>query len=161
VGEAERVRATIIGGPEGLRLAESAVDALDGSAAVLQHALALLELGRARHAAGEDPAARDALQEARGLAEQCAAEPVVAAALEATVAAGGRPRRGQAKGSEALTPAERRTAEEAARGLSNRDIAQAHFVTEKTVEGHLSRVYRKLGISSRAQIGPRLAQPPA
>jgi DNA-binding CsgD family transcriptional regulator len=157
VGAAERVRATIVGGSEGLRIVESAVKRLEGSPATLEHALALLELGRARHATGDEAGARTTLQEARVLAEQCGAEPVVALALEATVAAGGRPRRGQAQGAEALTPAERRTAEEAARGLSNRDIAQAHFVTEKTVEAHLSRVYRKLGINSRAQIGPRLS----
>ncbi len=52
----------------------------------------------------------------------------------------------------ALTPAERQTVELAAQGLKNREIAQAQFVTGKTVETHLSSAYRKLGIRSRAQL---------
>lgn len=56
----------------------------------------------------------------------------------------------------ALTPAERRIAERAAAGLANRDIATELFVSVKTVEQNLSRVYRKLGIRSRAQLHARL-----
>ncbi|HWT93290.1 MAG TPA: helix-turn-helix transcriptional regulator, partial [Solirubrobacteraceae bacterium] len=67
-------------------------------------------------------------------------------------------RRARTSGAAALTPAERRTAEQAAAGLSNRQIAQASFVTEKTVEGHLSSVYRKLAIASRAQLAAALEQ---
>jgi DNA-binding CsgD family transcriptional regulator len=52
----------------------------------------------------------------------------------------------------ALTPSERRVAEMAADNMTNKDIAQALFVTPKTVEVHLSSVYRKLEISSRAQL---------
>ncbi len=51
-----------------------------------------------------------------------------------------------------LTPTERRVAELAAAGLSNREIADRVFVSVKTVEARLSRVYRKLGIRSRAQL---------
>jgi DNA-binding NarL/FixJ family response regulator len=50
-------------------------------------------------------------------------------------------------------------AELAAQGPTNREIAQALFVTPKTVEVHLSSVYRKLGISSRSQLGRALADP--
>jgi DNA-binding CsgD family transcriptional regulator len=56
-----------------------------------------------------------------------------------------------------LTPSERRVAEKAAAGLSNRDIAAALFLAPKTVEMNLSRAYRKLGIRSRAQLSARLA----
>ncbi len=59
----------------------------------------------------------------------------------------------------ALTPAERRVATLAAREMTNRAIAQELFVTEKTVEVHLSRVYRKLGIRSRGRIHDPLRQP--
>ncbi|HEY0280076.1 MAG TPA: AAA family ATPase [Solirubrobacterales bacterium] len=52
-----------------------------------------------------------------------------------------------------LTPAEERTATLAASGLTNREIAAELFVSEKTVEVTLTRVYRKLGIRSRAQLG--------
>jgi DNA-binding NarL/FixJ family response regulator len=60
-------------------------------------------------------------------------------------------------GVDSLTPSERRVAEMAAEGPTNREIAQALFVTPKTVEVHLSSVYRKLGISSRAQLADALA----
>ncbi len=52
-----------------------------------------------------------------------------------------------------LTPTERRVAELAANGRSNKEIARALFVTVNTVEGHLSHAYAKLGIRSRAQLG--------
>ena len=55
-------------------------------------------------------------------------------------------------GPAALTASERRTAEMAATGLSNAEIAQALFVTVKTVEGHLSGAYRKLDVRSRAEL---------
>jgi DNA-binding CsgD family transcriptional regulator len=53
----------------------------------------------------------------------------------------------------ALTPSERRVAELAASGMTNRDVAAALFISPKTVEANLARVYRKLGINSRAELG--------
>ena len=61
----------------------------------------------------------------------------------------------------ALTPTEQRVAELAASGMTNRDVAAAFFISPKTVEVNLSRVYRKLDIHSRAQLGQRMAQPEA
>lgn len=61
----------------------------------------------------------------------------------------------------ALTPAERRVAELAVSGLSNRDIAACLFVTVKTVEFHLSRVYRKLGASARGELTALIAADPS
>jgi DNA-binding CsgD family transcriptional regulator len=60
-----------------------------------------------------------------------------------------------------LTATELRVAELAATGLTNREIAQAAFMSGKTVEAHLARVYRKLGIRSRAELGARMARKPA
>lgn len=57
-----------------------------------------------------------------------------------------------------LTPSEARVAELAASGLTNRQIAQAAFMSIKTVEANLARVYRKLGIHSRAELGARMAR---
>ena len=56
-----------------------------------------------------------------------------------------------------LTPTERRVAELAATGLTNREVASAAFMSPKTVEANLARVYRKLGIASRAELGARMA----
>jgi DNA-binding NarL/FixJ family response regulator len=56
-----------------------------------------------------------------------------------------------------LTRAERRVAELAAQGLTNKEIAQRLVVTVSTVEFHLSKTYAKLGIHSRAQLAARLA----
>jgi DNA-binding NarL/FixJ family response regulator len=56
-----------------------------------------------------------------------------------------------------LTAGERRIAELAASGLTNRQVAEAAFVSPKTVEANLARVYRKLGIRSRAELGARMS----
>jgi ATP/maltotriose-dependent transcriptional regulator MalT len=52
-----------------------------------------------------------------------------------------------------LTPSEQRVAELAACGMTNRDIASAVFISPKTVEANLARIYRKLGIHTRAELG--------
>ena len=61
-------------------------------------------------------------------------------------------------GVESLTASESRVAELAADGLTNREIAQALFVTMRTVEGHLTQVFRKLDLSSREQLAGALAE---
>ena len=58
-----------------------------------------------------------------------------------------------------LTPAEQRVAELAASGMTNRDVAAALFISPKTVDANLSRIYRKLGIRSRAELGRRMGKP--
>lgn len=57
-----------------------------------------------------------------------------------------------------LTPSEQRVAELAAAGMTNRDVAATLFISPKTVEANLSRIYHKLGIRSRAQLGQRIGQ---
>jgi DNA-binding CsgD family transcriptional regulator len=76
------------------------------------------------------------------------------------VAIGVRPRKTERAGADSLTPSERRVVELAAAGGTNREIAQALFVTEKTVETHLGRSFRKLDISSRRQLPDVLARAP-
>ncbi|MGH2841235.1 MAG: helix-turn-helix domain-containing protein, partial [Solirubrobacteraceae bacterium] len=68
-------------------------------------------------------------------------------------------RRTALRGADSLTPSEGRVARLAADGLSNRDIAQALFVTLRTVEGHLTQAYMKLGISSRDELASALGSP--
>jgi DNA-binding CsgD family transcriptional regulator len=63
-------------------------------------------------------------------------------------------------GLEALTPSELRVAQMVASGMSNREGAEALFVTVKAVEAHLGKVYRKLGISGRLELGDALGDDP-
>ena len=68
------------------------------------------------------------------------------------VTAGARPRRLALSGPDSLTASERRVCEMAVRGMTNREIAQALFVTLRTVEGHLTNAFRKLEISTREEL---------
>jgi DNA-binding NarL/FixJ family response regulator len=84
-----------------------------------------------------------------------AVDPTLAVACHR--ATGGNPlRRAAATGVEALTASERRVVESAALGLANRDIAQRLFVTERTVELHLTNAYRKLAVTSRRELSRAL-----
>jgi DNA-binding CsgD family transcriptional regulator len=76
------------------------------------------------------------------------------------VAAGARPRRARLSGPASLTPSERRVAAMAADGLTNREIAEALFVTRKAVEYHMGNVFRKLDVNSRSHLGDALANEP-
>ena len=58
-----------------------------------------------------------------------------------------------------LSPSEQRVADLAASGMTNRDVAAALFISPKTVESNLARIYRKLGIHSRAELGRHMGQP--
>jgi len=84
---------------------------------------------------------------------------LVERANEELAATGARPRKILLTGLDSLTASERRIAQLAADELSNREIAQALFVTVKTVEVHLSNVYRKLEIGSRRQLASALDAP--
>jgi DNA-binding NarL/FixJ family response regulator len=57
-----------------------------------------------------------------------------------------------------LTAAERRVAELAASGMTNRDVAAALFISPKTVEVHLTRIYRKLDVHTRTELVRRIDQ---
>jgi DNA-binding CsgD family transcriptional regulator len=90
-------------------------------------------------------------------AARCGAAPLIERARSELAVLGARPRRLMFSGVEGLTASERRVAAMAAEGMSNREIASSLFVTIKTVETHLGRAYRKLDISSRAELPGRLA----
>ena len=118
----------------------------------LEHARALVDLGAAQRARRAS-ARRRARRCATGLdaAHHCGATALADVARAELVAAGARPRRPAVRGADALTPSERRVAELAERGLTNREIAQALFISTKTVEFHLRNAYLKLRIRSRAR----------
>jgi DNA-binding CsgD family transcriptional regulator/tetratricopeptide (TPR) repeat protein len=157
LGAALRAAGLVEGGSEGLALLQGAVELLADSPAKLEQAKARTELGAALRRANQRAKAREQLRRAVELATICGATPLAARAESELLATGARPRRIALSGLESLTPSERRVAELAAEGPTNREIAQALFVTPKTVEVHLSSVYRKLGISSRSQLAGALA----
>jgi DNA-binding NarL/FixJ family response regulator len=90
------------------------------------------------------------------LARDCGAWVVAARAHDELVTAGARPRRDPIESRSNLTASELRVARLAAEGTTNREIAQALFVTENTIETHLRSVFRKLDIHSRSQLGRTL-----
>ena len=151
-GIALRVAGLARGGQAGLELLRESVDSLTDSPALLERAHSLTELGAALRRSGQRAAAREPLAEALDLAARCGARPLLARAREELKATGARPRRAWRTGVDALTPSELRIVRLAAAGRSNREIAQELYVTLKTVEGHLSRAYTKLGIEGRAQL---------
>ena len=157
LGAALRAAGLVEGGDPGLALLGEAVEVLSDSPAKLEHAKARTELGAALRRAGHRVQAREQLRRAVELATICGAAPLAARAETELLATGARPRRIAVYGVESLTPSERRVAEMAAQGPSNREIAQALFITQRTVEVHLTSVYRKLDISSRSQLPAALA----
>ena len=92
------------------------------------------------------------LLQALEIAARCGAVPLMERARAEAVAAGARPRRPHLRGVHSLTPSELRVARLAAEGRSNREIAQALFITAKTVADHLGSSYSKLDITSRQQL---------
>jgi DNA-binding CsgD family transcriptional regulator len=158
VGMALRAVGLIEGGERGLDLLDEAVGVLEPSPARLEHARALTDLGAALRRANRTAAARDPLRKALDIADACGARPLADRARAELRAAGGRPRRPRISGVQSLTASERRIAMMAAEGLSNPEIAQALFITKKTVETHLGNAYRKLDIQSRTQLPTALGQ---
>jgi DNA-binding CsgD family transcriptional regulator len=154
---ARRTLGQVIGGDEGLHLLAGAVDAATDSLARVELATSLLAYGAALRRAGRRTDASELLTRALDLAEACGAESLVAATAVELRTAGFRPRRHRLSGPEALTVSERRVVDLAAEGASNRGIAQALFVTPKTVELHLTNAYRKLGVHGRGELALVLA----
>jgi DNA-binding CsgD family transcriptional regulator len=158
LGMALRARGLVQGGSEGIESLREAVAVLEASPARLEHARALTDLGAALRREGRRQEAREPLRVGVELAQRCGATALTRRAHDELVAAGARPRRLIVSGIGALTASERRVADLAADGLTNREIAQALFVTEKTVEGHLGHTYLKLGVKSRSQLPDLLGE---
>ncbi|MDQ3759989.1 MAG: LuxR C-terminal-related transcriptional regulator, partial [Actinomycetota bacterium] len=150
----------LVEGAEGLDTMRRAVDVLSGSPARFQHARALVELGALLRRSGRRRDAREPLREGLELARGCGATVLAERAHDELITAGARPRRLQFSGVDALTASERRVADMAAAGQSNREIAEALYVTVKTVENHLGRAYSKLDIGSREDLPAALTSCP-
>jgi DNA-binding CsgD family transcriptional regulator len=159
IGISLRALGLIEGGSIGEGLLRESVDVLADSPARLEHARALIDLGAALRRANSRSEARKHLREGVELAHQCGASALVTRGNDELAATGAHPRSVMLSGLESLTASERRVAQMAAEEASNKEIAQALFVTVKTVEVHLSRVYRKLDIESRRQLAGALSAP--
>ena len=101
---------------------------------------------------------RAPLCEGLDLAHTCGATVLAQTAHQELLASGARPRRRALRGRDALTPTEARIVDMAAQGHSTPQIAQALFVTTKTVETHLGHAYRKLDIHSRDELAAALSR---
>lgn len=138
-----------------------AVEVLDGCDSLVARALVHVNLGAALRKAKGNSTAREPLLVALEAADQAGAETIAERAREELALAGSRPRRAQRAGVASLTAGELRVARLAARGLTNREISEALFISRKTVDFHLRGTYRKLGVNDRAALGPLLEAPPA
>lgn len=157
LGRALRIAGLVHQPNNGLKLLTEATMVLESSPARLEYAKSLVELGALLRASGSNAEARQRLRDGAQLADHCGAEPVVQRARVELVASGGRLRRITSFGLESLSPSERRVAELAAGGRSNREVAEQLFITTKTVELHLTSIYRKLGTNKRTELVNLLA----
>ena len=137
----------------GMFLTADAAEALHERLPIpVERARSLLVLGRIRRRLRKRRAAKEALDEALSVFEETGSRRWVDQARSEIDSIGLRPGAG-----DELTPAEERVAGLAAQGLSNKEIAAALVVSAKTVEAHLGRTYRKLGVRSRAELASQLA----
>ena len=157
IGEALRVRALLAPSGEMVELAREAADVLAGSELRVAHARALIDLGAALRRGGHRRDAREPLREGLDLANRCGSVVETDRAMDELRATGARPRRPDISGVDSLSPQERRVAAMATEGLSNREIAEALFLTRRTVEMHLTGAYRKLGVTGRRDLPAALA----
>ena len=139
-------------------LCERALAVAAGTPALLESVRARLELGGTLAHMGRRIEARDALRPALADADAAGAVLLAQRARRELVATGLRPRNAALEGAAALTPRQRQVCELAAAGKGNRQIAQALFLSIKTVETHLAAGYRKLGVGTRAELAVQLAQ---
>jgi DNA-binding CsgD family transcriptional regulator len=157
LGEALRAAGVVAGGDRGASLLREAIEAFERAGARLERTRALADLGAMLRRRNRRTEARELLREALDAAHRAGARPLAEYAETELRATGARPRRVVLTGLDSLTASERRIAELAGEGLTNREIAQTLFVTARTVEGHLTSVFRKLQVSSRDELRAALA----
>ena len=157
VGIALRALALTRPSPERLDLLLESATILEGSQSRLEHARVLTDLGAALRRTNQRAMAREHLQRATEVAQAGGAMAIVNRAQTELEATGAKRRERAFSGVDALTASELRVASMASEGMTNNAIAQALFVTPKTVEMHLRNSFRKLDIRSRTQLPAQLA----
>ena len=159
LGVALRAAGVVVGGAEGEALLREAAMTLDAAGAALESARAVVDLGALLRRSNRRADARELLREGLDIAHRAGAVALADQAETELRATGARPRRARLTGLDALTASERRVAELAAQGMTNREIAQALFVTARTVEGHLTRTFQKLDLHSREDLRGASSRP--
>jgi DNA-binding CsgD family transcriptional regulator len=152
LGVAKRAAGVVAGGERGASLLREAIDDFERGDARLERARALADLGALLRRRNRRTEARELLREALDAAHRSGAKALADQAETELRATGARPRRVVLTGLDSLTASERRIAELASQGLTNREIAQTLFVTARTVEGHLTSIFRKLQLGSRDEL---------
>jgi DNA-binding CsgD family transcriptional regulator len=159
LGMALRASGIVAGGERGEELLREAVAVLVGRDTRLEQARAQTDLGALLRRGNHRVEARDPLRQAVDTAHHLGATALAERAETELRSTGAKPRRVRLTGLEALTASERRIAELAADGLTNRQIAQTLFVTDRTVEGHLTNVFYKLDVKTRTALPAALSAP--
>ncbi|OAI40383.1 hypothetical protein AYO39_01380 [Actinobacteria bacterium SCGC AG-212-D09] len=157
LGLAQRAAAATRKGDDAIDLLQRAVSTLSDTPALLDLASATCDLGAALRRQRHRRDAREHLRRAADLAHELGATRLLNTASDELAASGQRLRSRSSYPGTELTPAERRVATLAIEGMTNREIAQALFLTIKTVETHLSHIYQKLDITSRRQLSKAIA----
>ena len=158
LGVAKHAAGVVAGGDRGALLLREAIEAFERGEARLERARALADLGAMLRRRSRRTEARELLREALDIAHRAGAAQLAGRAETELRATGARPRRVALTGLESLTASERRVAELAGQSLTNREIAQQLVVTDRTVEGHLTSVFRKLRLDSRTELPAALAE---
>ena len=153
-----RVAGLLSDGEAAVRNLAEAAEVLERSPARLELAKAVTALGAAHASCGRAVEARAALRRGLDLAQECGSATLAQHAYAELVAAGGRPRNLRLSGVGALSPTERQVARLVISGMTNRQVAQSLFVTQRAIELHLTSVYRKLRITGRSQLAEALGQ---
>ncbi|MEU7791594.1 AAA family ATPase [Amycolatopsis sp. NPDC049159] len=156
LGMLETSRGVLADGDAAIERLRDAAELLADSPAKVEQAKAEYLLGRRLLARGDAEGARDRLRRSIDLSVRSRDKQQLGLSLPALAEAGGRMRHGTDSPSDALTGSERRVAQRAAEGATNREIAESLFITQRTVEVHLTSVYRKLGIGGRAELAEAL-----
>lgn len=148
---ATRLRALVAPDAERVELLELAIAAYRALGLTFGLARSLLDLGACPRRLRQRKAAREPLQEALALFAAMTSTSWSALAAAELDRCGGRTR-SAAPDVDPLTPQERQVARLVADGASNREVASRLFLSVRTVESHLSRIYRKVGLRSRTEL---------
>ena len=155
LGVAKRAAGVVTGGERGEVLLREAIDAFERGDAGLEEARSLADLGAMLRRHNRRTEARELLRKALDTAHRSGAKPLAERAETELRATGARPRPGRSHRARRANGEQRRIAELASEGLTNREIAQMLFITTRTVEGHLTASSASSDSTREASLTPR------